>query len=108
MAGAAVDAGTQAGRSETSVESEVLKLHFSRLVRSIDVDSVLSAALSKHLITDRQRTECASEPDSYKKAEKFFGHLVREVNGDSSKFHSFIEVLDETGHYKKEACRLRG
>ena len=84
-----------------------LSLSFSYLVNSIDATALLPEALSRQLITERQRSECASEPDSYKKAEKFLGHLQRTVNGDSSKFHTFVKVLEETNH-TNIASRLRG
>ena len=80
----------------SSAESEALKLSFSYLVNSIDTASVLRAALSSQLVSDSQRSECVSETDSYNKAEKFLGHLQRAVNGDSSKFHEFVQVLKET------------
>ena len=93
--------------SPSSAESESLKVSFSYLVNSIDTSSLLSGALSNNLITDRQRTDCVNEPDPYKKAEKFLGHLQREVNGDSNKFHTFVQLLDKSGHVKL-AYRLRG
>ena len=80
----------------SSAESEALKLSFSYLVNSIDTASVLRAALSAQLVSDSQRSECTSETDSYNKAEKFLGHLQRAVNGDSNKFHKFVQVLEET------------
>ena len=99
--------GTAAAGSSASSESEALKLAFSYLVNSIDTASVLPNALSRGLISERQRSECASEPDPYKKAEKFVGHLQRAVNGDSNKYHTFIQVLKETGQ-ASIASRLGG
>ena len=88
---------TAAG-STSSAESEALKRAFDDLVNSIDIASVLSKSYSRGIIKERQRNECTSEQDLYKKAEKFFGHLQREVNGDRSKYHDFIQILKETGH----------
>ena len=90
-----------------SAESEALKLAFEYLVNSIDAASLLSGALSSKLITDRQRTDCVNEGDPYKKAETFVGHLQREVNGDSNKFHTFIQLLGRSGHVEL-VSRLRG
>ena len=81
------------GEVTTSPEAEALKNAFKYLVDSIDTDSLLSAALSRKLITEYQREDCSCESDQYKKAEKFLGHLLRAVNGDSSKYHVFILVL---------------
>ena len=80
-----------------TAEQETLKLMFSYLVNSIDTDSILPAALSRQLITERQRLECFSEPDLNKKAERFLGHLQRAVNGDSNKYHIFVQLLNESG-----------
>ena len=85
------------GGAESS-ESEALKLSFNYLEKSIDTDSILPNALGRSLISERQRSECASEPDPYKKAEKFLGHLQRAVNGDSNKYHIFVQVLRESSH----------
>ena len=84
-----------------------LGLAFSYLVNSIEATDLLPVARSRQLITERQRSECASEPDPYKKAEKFLENLQRAVNGDSSKFHTFVQVLEETNH-ANIASRLRG
>ena len=81
----------------SSAESEALKLAFSYLVNSVDSTAVLPAALSAHLISESQRSECASETTPFKKAETFLGHLQRAVNGDSNKYHTFIRVLKDTG-----------
>ena len=83
-----------------TAEQETLKLKFSYLVNSIDAAALLPAALSRQLITERQRVECFSEPDPYKKAEKFLGHLQRAVNGDSENFHIFVQLLNESGQAK--------
>ena len=88
-------------------EPEALKLAFSYLVNSIDAAALLPAAMSKQLITERQRSECASELDPYKKAELFLSHLQRAVNGDNIKFHAFVQVLHETGQ-ANIAWRLHG
>ena len=92
----------------SSAESEALKLSFSYLANSIDAPALLSAAVCRQLITERQRSECASELlDPYKKAEVLLGHLQRTVNGDSIKFHAFVQVLRETGQ-DSIAQRLQG
>ena len=91
----------------SSAEAEALRLAFSYLVNSVDVAALLPAAFSAHLISDPQRSECTSEPDPYKKAEKFLGHLQRAVNGDSSNFNVFIQVLRQTDQLKI-AERLHG
>ena len=70
---------------------------YSYLVNSIDTDGLLPAALSRQLITERQRLKCSSETDPNKQAEKFLGHLQRAVNGDSEKFHIFVQLLNESG-----------
>ena len=90
----------------SSVESEALKVS-SYLADSIDIDSLLPAALNRQLITDCQREECASEPNLSRKAEKFLYHLERAVNGDSNKYHTFVQVLKETGQ-ASIASRLHG
>ena len=79
------------------VESEALNQAFNYLVNSIDATTLLPAAMSKKLITEGQRSECASEPDPFKKADLFLGHLQRAVNGDYGKFHTFVQILHETG-----------
>ena len=91
----------------SSAESEALRLTFSYLVNSIDSTTVLPAALSAHLISESQRSECASETAPFKRVEKFLGHLQRAVNGDSNKYHTFIQVLKETGQ-ASIASRLGG
>ena len=85
-----------AAATGSSAESEALKLAFSYLVNNVDTASVLSNALNRGLISDLQRTECASEPDPYKRAEKFLRLLQRAVNGDSNKYQTFIQILKET------------
>ena len=86
-----------AGCSANAAEPEALKLAFRYLVNSMDVTSLLPSALSRQLITQPQRSDCASELDPFKKADKFLGHLLRAVNGDNTKFHTFLTVLRETG-----------
>ena len=98
---------TAASCGASGVEPEALNLAFSYLVNSIDAATLLPPALSKQLITQPQRSDCASEPDPYRKAEKFLGHLHRAVNGDNTKFHTFVQVLRETGQVSI-ASRLRG
>ena len=81
----------------STAEQETLKLMFSYLVNSIDTDGLLPAALSRQLITESQRVECFCEPDLNKKAGKFLGHLQRAVNGDSEKYHIFVQLLNDSG-----------
>ena len=89
-------------------EPEALKHSFSYLVNSIDTAALLPAALSRNLITDRQRTECSNETHSvYQRAEKFLTYLQRAVNGDYYKFHTFVQILQETNQ-AHIASRLRG
>ena len=90
-----------------AAEPEALKHLFSYLVNSIDTAALLPAALSKNLITDRQRTECSNETDPYKKAEKFLGHLQRAVNADYENYYTIIQILKETSQ-AQIASRLRG
>ena len=85
---------TAAGRS---TESEALRLAFHYLVNTIDLTSVLPAALSAGLITESQRSDCDNEAVPLKRAKKFLGHIQRAVNGDSNKYHTFVQVLKETG-----------
>ena len=88
-------------------ESEALNQAFSYLRNSIDADALLPAALSRELITEGQRSECANEPDPYKKAEKFLSHVQRAVNGDRENFHTFVQILHET-RQDKIAWQLHG
>ena len=80
-----------------TAEQEALKHSFSYLVDSIDTAALLPAALSRGLITNRQRIECYNETDPYKKAETFLGHLQRAVNADNDKYRTIIQILEETG-----------
>ena len=97
---------------DRSAEKETLKLLFHYLVNSIDAAALLPAALSASLITEQQRSDCASEADPYKKAEKFVGHLQRAVNGDTANFRKFLKVLHITNQgsiatrlqSKRKAC----
>ena len=91
----------------TPAEPEALKHLFNYLVNSIDTAALLPAALSRGLITDRQRSECSNEADPYKKAETFVGYLQRAVNGDYYNFHVFVQILQEIGQ-AHIATRLRG
>ena len=89
-------------------EPEALKHMFSYLVNSIDTAVLLPAALSRDLITDRQRAECSNEADSvYQRAEKFLSYLQRAVNNYYYKFHVFVQILQETGQ-TRIASHLRG
>ena len=98
-------AATAAG---SSAESEALRLAFSYLVNSIDSTTVIPAALSAHLMSESQRSECASETAPFKRAKKFLDHLQRAVNGGcNTKYHTFIRVLKETGQ-ASIASRLHG
>ena len=91
-----------------SPEAETLKLDYSYLVNSIEIDSLIPIALSRQLLTNRQRDDCcAGESTDYKKAEKFLSYLQRAINGDSDKFHTFVQILDETRQVKI-ASKLRG
>ena len=83
--------------ARSSAESEALIVAFDYLVNGMDTAALLSKALSSRLISELLRSECASEPDPYKQAEKFLSHLRRAVNGDSNKYHTFVQILYETG-----------
>lgn len=85
----------------------LLQRNFQHLVNCLNMDALLPTALSYGVITDRQRAECASKGDSYAKADAFLGHLMRIVTGDTSKFYTFLKVLDDTGQ-SAIASRLRG
>ena len=93
--------------SSSSAEAEALKRSFTYLVNSIDTAALLSAALSRNLITDHQRMECYNEANPYKKAETFIYYLQRAVNADYDNFHTFVQVLKETGQ-TKIASHLHG
>ena len=80
-----------------SAELEALLQEFNYLVNSIDISCLLPAALSSSLITQQQRLECVHEPNPFMKAQKFLGHLLGAVKGDSNKYHTFIQILHETG-----------
>ena len=80
----------------SSAESEALKIAFDYLVNRIHTVALLPKALSSHLISEPQGNECAGELEQYEKAEKFLSHLQRVVNGDSNKYHTFIQVLMQT------------
>ena len=99
--------GTTSSARSSSAEAEALKLALEYLVNSMDTTSLLPAALSRRLIREQQKAECASEPNLYQKTEKFLEHLQREVNGDSKKFHTFVQLLVDTGH-SNLASRLSG
>ena len=87
---------TASGGSSPAAELEALKHSFNYLARSIDTAALLPLALSKNLITNRQRSECFYEADPYKKADMFVDYLLRAVNGDCNKFHTFLQILRET------------
>ena len=91
-----------------AAEPEALKHLFSYLVNSIDTAALLPAALSRDLITDRQRAECSNETDSvYQRAEKFLSYLQRAVNADYDNYHLFVSILKRTNQ-AQIASRLRG
>ena len=96
--------GSTSGVALSSAEAEVLKLALEYLVNNMDTSSLLPAALSRGLIREQQKAECANP---YQKAEKFLEYLLREVNGDNKKFHTFVQLLVDTGH-SNLASRLRG
>ena len=81
----------------TSAELEALLHEFNYLINNIDISCLLPAALSSSLITQQQRLECVHEPNPFMKAQKFLGHLLGAVKGDSNKYHIFIQILHETG-----------
>ena len=95
------------GAVSSSAEAEALKLALEYLVNSMDTSSLLPAALSRGLIREQQKADCTSLTNPYQKAEKFLEHLQREVNGDSSKFLTFVQLLVDTGH-STLASRLLG
>ena len=99
--------GTTSGAGSSLAEAEALKLALEYLVNSMDTSSILPAALSRGLMREQQKAECASESNPYQKAEKFLEYLQREVNGDNKKFHTFVQLLVDTGH-SNLASRLRG
>ena len=76
-------------------EGDVLRVLNDFLVNSIEIDSLLPAAWSTKLISDRQKSECSSESETFKKSEKFLEYLQRGVNGDSDKFYTFLDILRE-------------
>lgn len=80
-----------------SPEAEALSVSTPYLVSSVDINSLLLAALGRRLINDRMRTECVNETDAYRKAEKFLEHVQRATNADKRNFHIFLEILKETG-----------
>ena len=80
-----------------TAESEALRRSFSYLVNSIDTTALLPAALSRGLITERVRQNCSTEPDNYRRAEKFLSELQRTVNGNCEMFHTFLQILRDTG-----------
>ena len=88
-------------------EAEALKKSFDYLQTSIDTAAILPQALSKQLISDRQRLECLSESDLYKKADAFLTYLLRSVASEREKFHLFLEILDDNNQ-RTIASRLRG
>ena len=90
-----------------SPEAEALQCANSYLVNSIDTDSLIPKALSMQLLTNRQEADCVCQSTDYKKAEKFLGYLQKAVNGDISKFYTFVQILDEIGQ-TKIASRLHG
>ena len=99
--------GTTSSAGSSSAKTEALKLALEYLVNSMDTSSLLPAALSRGLIREQQKAECTSESNPYHKSEKFLEYLQREVNGDNKKFHTFVQLLVDTGH-SHLASRLRG
>ena len=91
----------------SSPAAEVLKHLFSYLGNSIDAAALLPGALNRGLITDRQRAECYNETNPYRKAEMFLGYLLRAVIVDGSNYHTFVQILEQTGQAKIASC-LRG
>ena len=98
---------TRALPDSSSFELEALNLAFSYLANSIDASALLPAAMSRQLITKWQRSELASELDPYKRAEVFLGHLQRAVKRNYTKFHTFVQLLHDTGQ-ATIAWRLHG
>ena len=80
----------------TSAELEALSQEFNYLVNNIDIGCLLPAALNISLITQQQRLECFHEPNPFMKAQKFLSHLLEAVKGDSNKYYTFIQILQET------------
>ena len=99
--------GTTSSAGSSSAEAEALKLALEYLVNSMDTSSLLPAALSRGLIREKQKADCVSESNPYQKSEKFLEHLQREVNGDNKKFHTFVQLLVDTGQ-SNLASRLSG
>ena len=91
---ATCNTGSTRYASSRSEEAEVLKLALEYLVTTIDTSSLLPAALSRGLIREQQKADCTSVSNPYKKAEKFLEYLQRAVNGDSRKFHTFVQLLE--------------
>ena len=96
--------GTTSGAGSSLAEAEALKLALEYVVNSMDTSSLLPAALSRGLIREQQKADCTSEPNPYQKAEIFLEYLQREVNGDSKKFHTFVQLLVDTGHSNLASC----
>ena len=90
---------TAAGSSAESVALRSISTDYmlGYLTATIDFNSFLPAALSAHLISDVQKRDCDSAADSFKRARIFIGHIQRAVNDDSNKYHTFVQVLKETG-----------
>ena len=99
--------GTTIGAASSLAEAKALKLALEYLVNSMDTPTLLPAALSRGIIREQQKAECTSVSNPYQKAERFLEYLQREVNGDSSKFLTFVQLLVDTGH-SKLASRLLG
>ena len=87
--------------AENSAESKALRLAFSYLVNSIDLNSVLPAALNAGLISESQRSDFVSVADP---VGNFLGHLQRAINVDSNKYHTFVQVLEETRQFMLAQC----
>ena len=91
----------------SSTEFEALTIAFGYLVNCIDTATLLPKAVSIQLISERHASECVSEQEPYDKAEMFVGHLSNAVKRDSNKYHTFVQVLKETGQ-ASIASRLQG
>ena len=101
------NSGVVSPTTDRPSEALAFEQNFGYLVESVDADTVLAKALSKGLITDRQRSECSGQSDPYNKADKFLGYLYRTINRNCENFHTFLEILDRNGQ-EEIAERLRG
>ena len=93
--------------ASSSAKAEALRHVSEYLVNSMDTSSLLPGAHAREIISERQKAECVSELNLYQKADKFLEHLQREVNGDNSKFDTFVQLLKDSDH-SMLASRLLG